>query len=130
MSHTATTAPLPTFRGAPPGERGRTRIDAAVVEKIAAVAAGEVEAVAGGRRRVLGVPLSRLGQVRVRATVRGSRVTVEVVAAVTYPAPLREVTRQVRHQVTQRVQDLTGLRVSVVDVAVTALVTGYSMQAE
>jgi|SRR5579875_2785153 len=130
MSHAAATAPLPTYRGAPPGERGRTRIDAAVVEKIAAAAAGEVEAVAGSHRRVLGVSLSQLGQVRVQVTVHGSRVTAEVATAVTYPAPLREVIRQVRHKVTQQVQALTGMQVRVVDVAVTALLAGDSARVE
>ncbi|HLI37303.1 MAG TPA: Asp23/Gls24 family envelope stress response protein [Streptosporangiaceae bacterium] len=130
MSQAAAAAPLPTFRGAPPGERGRTRIDETVVEKIAAAAAGEVDAVAGCRRRVLGVRFGQLGQVRVRATVRGSLVTAEVAAAVAYPAPLREVTRQVRAHVAQRVRELTGMRVGAVDVAVTALVADDSARVE
>src|SRR5579875_1165997 len=131
MSHAATgAAGLPTFRGAPPGERGRTRIGETVVEKIAAAAAGEVAAVAGSRRRVLGVPYGQLGQVRVRATVRGSLVTAEVAAAVIYPAPLREVTRKVRARVTERVQELTGKHVGAVSVTVTALVAGGSARVE
>ncbi len=47
-----------------------------------------------------------------------------------YPAPLREVTRQVRAHVAQRVRELTGMRVGAVDVAVTALVADDSARVE
>ena len=49
-------------------------------------------------------------------------VTVRASMAVRWPALVRTVTRQVRANVTDRVQSLTGLRVEQVDIDVTSLV--------
>ena len=60
---------------------------------------------------------------RVQADVDGGVVSVRAQMAVRWPAPVRAVTRQVRANVTERVQNLTGLRVDRVDIDVTTLLT-------
>lgn len=107
-------------------DRGRTRIADRVVEKIAARAVAEVDNATGVARRVLGVRLGSAGpdsKVRVDADVDGGVVSVHASMAVRWPAPVRTVTRQVRSNVTDRVQSLTGLRVEQVDIDVTTLLT-------
>lgn len=108
-------------------DRGRTRIADRVVEKIAARAVAEVDSATGVARQVLGVRLgsaSEDSRARVTADVDGGVVTVHASMAVRWPAPVREVTRQVRANVTDRVQSLTGLRVEYVDIDVPQLLTG------
>jgi uncharacterized alkaline shock family protein YloU len=97
-----------------------------VVEKIAARAVAEVDNATGVARQVLGVRLGSAGPdstARVEADVDGGEVSVRAQMAVRWPAPVRAVTRQVRTNVTDRVQDLTGLRVEQVDIDVTTLLT-------
>lgn len=108
------------------GSRGCTRIRDAVVAKIAEQAATEVIAVAGGRRRLAGLAPGLRDRPQVRVTVLESLVTAHIAAALTYPASLRDSTSRIRRHVTDRVQELTGMRVGAVDVAITALVPGYS----
>jgi uncharacterized alkaline shock family protein YloU len=111
---------------ASPAERGRTRIADRVVEKIAARAVAEVDNATGVARTVLGVRLGSAGPdstADVSATVDGGVVEVKAVMSVQWPAPVRTVTRQVRANVTERVQNLTGLRVQYVDIEVTTLLT-------
>ena len=102
--------------------RGQTHIRDTVVAKIAEQAASEVAAVVGGQRRLAGVPLGHRDRPRVSVTVLDSLVTAHVAAALTYPTALRESTSRIRQHVTDRVQELTGMRVGAVDVAVTTLV--------
>jgi uncharacterized alkaline shock family protein YloU len=130
----AVPAPAGTASGGPaaavgpaavdPGGRGRTRIADRVVEKIAARAVAEVDDAGGAARRVLGVRVGADGdgRARVTAAVDGGVVLVQAAMAVRWPAPVRAVTRQVRAHVTERVHELTGLRVAEVDIEVTALV--------
>lgn len=112
--------------GTAPADRGRTRIADRVVEKIAARAVAEVDNATGVARTVLGVRVGSAGQdstAKVSADVDGGVVAVRAVMSVQWPAPVRTVTRQVRTNVTERVQNLTGLRVQYVDIEVTTLVT-------
>ncbi len=107
-----------------PAERGRTAIADRVVEKIAARAVAEVDNATGVARSVLGVRLGSTGPdstAKVSADVDGGVVAVKAVMSVRWPAPVRTVTRQVRTNVTDRIQDLTGLRVQYVDIEVTTL---------
>lgn len=91
-----------------PGQRGRTLVADKVVESIATIAAGEVEAVVA----------TRTGWADVR---RGeSRIAVEI--ATTWPLPVSRVAKQVRGHVQERVEQLTGLRVAAVDVTVDSVV--------
>ncbi len=108
------------------GDRGRTRIADRVVEKIAARAVAEVDRATGTPRQVLGVRLGSTGSdtpARVDADVDGGVVTVAVSMAVRWPAPIREVARQVRGHVTERLEALTGLEVAHVDIEVPTLQT-------
>ena len=112
---------------AAPAERGRTRIADRVVEKIAARAVAEVDNATGVARSVLGVRLGSANAdstANVTAEVDGGVVAVTAVMSVQWPAPVRAVTRQVRANVTERIQTLTGLQVQYVDIEVTTLLTG------
>lgn len=114
---------------AEPAERGRTRIADRVVEKIAARAVAEVDNATGVARSVLGVRLGSANAdstAKVTADVDGGVVAVTAVMSVQWPAPVRAVTRQVRANVTDRIQTLTGLQVQYVDIEVTTLLTGSS----
>lgn len=111
---------------AEPAERGRTRIADRVVERIAARAVAEVDNATGVARRVLGVRLGSAGPdsaAKVSADVDGGVVAVNAVMSVRWPAPIRTVTRQVRTNVTDRIQELTGLQVQYVDIEVATLLT-------
>lgn len=57
------------------------------------------------------------------ARVTGRSATVEVRLGLRYPAPVAVTTERVRSHVSSRVQELSGLSVSRIDIAVTALVT-------
>src|SRR4051794_12111181 len=119
--------PLPTTEAAlvPAADRGRTTVADRVVEKIAAQAVAEVDCATGATRRVLGMGLgsaSHSTPARVAARVDGHLVLVEVSMSVIWPASVRAVTREVRRHVTDRVHELTGLRVAEVDIAVPTLV--------
>jgi uncharacterized alkaline shock family protein YloU len=106
--------------------RGETIIAPAVVEKIAARAASEVDGVGG----VLGTGLSRLlpwsvgdgSPTRASAEVGTETVTVDLTVNVLYPEPVARVTNGVRAQVTRRLSELCGLRATEVNISVPALV--------
>jgi uncharacterized alkaline shock family protein YloU len=99
-----------------PERRGRTEIAERVLEKIAARALTEVEeaGVRPGRA-------SREAAPRVTAWVDGALAVLWMRISVSYPAPLREVTRRLREHVRTRVGDLTGLDVRQVDIDVDRL---------
>ncbi len=123
---TTATTPTPGRHAAPEstGERGSLSIAEVVVEKVAAAAAGEVDHVGGAARRVLGVPTGREGgdgPPRVSATVNGQLATLEVRMSVVYPASVRAVTEATRAHLRDRVEALTELTVSRVDISVAAL---------
>ena len=111
-------------RSDPADERGRTTIDRQVIEAIAARIVGEVRGVGGAARRVLGVAVTgeHAEQApRVEATVAGEVVSLRIRLSVTYPDPVQEVTDRVRRRLVDRVGELTGKRVGMVDVVVAAL---------
>lgn len=108
----------------PAGERGTLAIEDAVVEKVATVAAGEVDGVGGAARRVLGVPTGSDdgdGRPRVSARVTGQTAALDVRLTVAYPASVRATTDAVRAHLRERVHALTELTVTRVDVTVAAL---------
>ncbi len=105
---------------APPAERGRTTIHDKVVTKVAAIAAAEVESVVGtgsGWTKIV-----RKGLPHAEAVVAGGTTRIAVEVAATWPAPLAQVSADVRDHVSTRVADLTGTRVSRVDVTVADVV--------
>ncbi|GAA5114870.1 Asp23/Gls24 family envelope stress response protein [Pseudonocardia adelaidensis] len=105
-------------------ERGRTTIDRHVIEAIAARIAGEERGVGGAARHVLGVavPGEPAAQApRVEAIVAGEVVSLRIRLSVSYPDPVHEVTDRIRRRLVERVWELTGKRVGVVDVIVAAL---------
>ncbi|MDF5753366.1 Asp23/Gls24 family envelope stress response protein [Spongiactinospora sp. TRM90649] len=103
----------------PPERRGRTIIPEAVVARIAAGAAREVEGVLDVRRRGV-VPWNE----RSRADVDGGLAMLSLDVSVAYPAPLRTLTDRIRNHVAARVHYLTGLAVGHVDIEVTSMVPG------
>ncbi len=109
-----------------PPHRGRLTIADRVVEKVAAQAVTEVDRATGAPRTVLGQALGRATEdspARTSALVDGDLVTVTVSMSVRWPAPVREVTAQVRRRVVERVEELTGLHVAEVDIDVPTLLT-------
>lgn len=121
------TRPDPEAALPPPEERGATTVSDRVVARVAAQAVSEVDRATGAPRVVLGQPLGghdASTPARVEAAVDGRFVTVDVSMAVHWPAPVVEVTRQVRRHVTERVAALCGLEVVEVDIEVATLVTG------
>ena len=114
----------------PLDDRGRLVVADRVVEKIASQAATEVDRATGAPRRVLGLSLgSALGSAlgpaedrpQVSARVDWPVATVAVVMSVAWPAPVLEVTEQVRRHVEERLATLAGVRTAGVDIRVTAL---------
>lgn len=91
----------------PPEARGVTTVAPRAVRRIAAHAAGEVPGVAG--------------PVRVTAAVRGDHAVLDAEVPVRYPEPIRRVTDACRAHLTQRVGELTGLRVTRVEILVPVL---------
>lgn len=106
--------------------KGTTTIDDAVVAKIAAIAAREVDGVADLGGSLTGAISSVVGRIR-GAEHRTSGVGVEVGARqaavdmslkITYPAPVHQVADAVRQNVIDRIESLTGLEVVEVNIAV------------
>lgn len=105
-----------------PADRGETRIHDRVVQRLVSASAAEVSGTGGTHRRVLGLPVSGADRPVAEAEVNGDVVTAKVSLSMSYPCPVREVAAAVRGRVAERVEELTGLRVAEVDVAVMALV--------
>lgn len=120
MTAVVPAVPTGTAGSVDAAERGRTTIADRVVAKVAAQAATEVDHAAGLRRSLAG---RSLGEARVRtsADVDGHVASLKVDLAVDYPSPVRQVTRAVRRQVTERVVTLCGMQVDHVDITVAAL---------
>jgi uncharacterized alkaline shock family protein YloU len=106
--------------------RGETIIGPAVVEKIAARAASEVDGVGGvvltGLSRLLPWTVGGDTPARASAEVGGETVMVELTVNVLYPEPVAAVTNAVRDRVVRRLSELCGLRATEVNIAVPALV--------
>ncbi len=110
-----------------PEERGRLTISDTTVERIAAHAVTEVEGVGGTASRVLGVAVGGEDpdkRAKVTAKVSGGTTTLDVRLSVAYPASIGETTGAARRHLLRRVGETTGLTVSRVDIAVTALHSG------
>jgi uncharacterized alkaline shock family protein YloU len=105
---------------ADPAGRGRTVLAPLVVEKIAAQAATEIGGISGSRRRIAGRAAGS-ERVRAEADLDGQVAAVRLQLAAAFPAPLLELTRQVRQHVTEQIQTLCSLRVDHVDITVAAL---------
>ena len=130
MSAVAETAPAPL---AGRTELGRISIADGVVTKIAARAAAENPDAGAATVRVLGravpgaVPgvrstdLAALPKTSVQ--VDGAKAYVTLELAVRWPAPVAEVTGQVRRHVRDRVRELAGLEVDEVHIVVADLAT-------
>jgi uncharacterized alkaline shock family protein YloU len=114
-------------------ELGRIRIADQVVTKIAARAAAENPDAGAATARVLGraipgaVPgvrstdLDALPKTTVQVDGAKAYVTLEI--AVRWPAPVAEITEQVRRRVRDRVRELAGLEVDEVHIVVADLAT-------
>ena len=99
-----------------PGERGTLSVADRVVEKVASIAAHEVDAViaqTSGWRKLTGRPLPRA-----HATVAGGRARIGVEIATPWPTPLSGVATRTRDHVQERVSSLTGVDVIAVDVTI------------
>lgn len=113
-------------------ERGTTSIDDAVVAKIAAIAAREVDGVAelgGTLSSALGNVVQRIrgqdqgtGTAGVGVEVGTRQAAVDMTCKVTYPASIHEVADSLRQNVIDRIESMTGLEVVEVNVAVNDLV--------
>ena len=101
-------------------QRGRLVIADRVVERIAAIAAGEVAGVVkagSGLDQVLGHRYPKAS-----ATLAGNRTRIHVEIAVAWPHPLGQVCAQVQDEVRDRVTKLAGVRVDAVDVTAAKVV--------
>ncbi|WP_404351825.1 Asp23/Gls24 family envelope stress response protein [Phycicoccus jejuensis] len=105
---------------AEPDQRGRTIIEDAVLEHIAAHAALEVTGVTVTGSEVAKLIGRRLP--KADAHVAGTRARVQVEVAVAWPHPIPTVASAVREHVTAQLVELTGLSIDAVDVEVTRVV--------
>lgn len=101
--------------------RGWTSISDRVVEKTAAQAALEIDHVHGISRQRIARALRSGEGVEAHASIDGGHAQLRVDIEVDYPAPVRQITRQVRQHVRDRVAQLCELNVIDVDITVTAL---------
>ena len=102
------------------GQRGSLVIADSVLERIAAIAAGEVEGVVKVGSSVDQVLGHRYP--KVSATIAGNRARIHVEIAVAWPYSLGQVSGQVRVEVRDRITELTGEKVDAVDVFVAKVV--------
>lgn len=99
-----------------PATRGRLHIADKVVEKIAAMAAREVDQVTEDNSGWRALP--GRGLPRVNAEVAGGHARIGVEIAAPWPTPLPQVAAQTRDHVEQRVSSLTGIDIVAVDITV------------
>ena len=110
-------------------ERGMTTINEGVVSKIAGVAAGEVEGVrmGGSASRAAGGILENVtgsqGQARgVSVEVGRFETAIDLTMGIEYGSNILERVEQVRNRISQRVENITGLRVTELNVTVSDVV--------
>jgi uncharacterized alkaline shock family protein YloU len=110
-------------------ERGMTTINEGVVSKIAGVAAGEVEGVrmGGSASRTAGGILENVtgsqGQTRgVSVEVGRFETAIDLTMGIEYGSNILERVEQVRNKISQRVENITGLRVTELNVTVSDVV--------
>jgi uncharacterized alkaline shock family protein YloU len=108
------------------GDRGSTRIDDGVVEKVAGIAAREiagVSAMGGGLARAISDVTQRVGladerRQGVSVEVGEREAAVDLNAVVEYGTDVPEVAQAIRDNVTRRIEFITGLRVIEVNVVI------------
>ncbi len=124
MAQALTTETIPSTTGAevPPTTKGRTVVGVGAVVAIARRAASEVEGVELVSRSGLGRLLSDLlpggGASGASAQVGTGVTSIELHLSVAWPRPVAEVAAATRTHVQARVHELTGYRVSEVDIVV------------
>lgn len=126
-----------TAKGAPlQSDHGTTTIQAPVITSIAAVAVSEVNGISpevqgqrlpGDRSRTVGEFVDGLsgsgGRTRgVNVEVGEQQAAVDLTVSVIYGNPIAEVTKSVRDNVVRRVENLTGLEVTEVNITVKDIV--------
>jgi uncharacterized alkaline shock family protein YloU len=106
-------------------ERGSTRIEDNVVAKIAGIAGQEVEGVqmGGGTARAIGGFLDSVtgggGETRgVAVEVGEVEAAIDLTMAVEYGRPIPQISEAVRRNVINRIENLTGLQVTQVNITV------------
>ena len=111
------------------GERGRTTISDSVVSQIAGMAAQEVDGVhmGGSASRAAGGILGSItgseGQGRgVSVEVGTTEAAIDLTMGVEYGRNIMEVVEEVRRRISERVQSLTGLRVTELNATVSDIV--------
>ncbi len=111
------------------GERGDTSIADSVVSKVAGIAAQEVSGVhqlGGGASRAIGNVTQRVGigdarSQGVSVEVGERQAAVDLTVVVEYGESIPQISEQVRSQVIKRVEGITGLEVTEVNIAVNDL---------
>lgn len=111
------------------GERGRTTISDSVVSQIAGMAAQEVDGVhmGGSASRAAGGFLGNItgseGQTRgVSVQIGMTEVAIDLTMGVEYGRNILEVVEEVRRRISERVPDLTGLRVTELNATISDIV--------
>lgn len=121
-----------TRRGSEEGlesERGRTNIADAVVTKVAGIATREVPGVhelGGGAARALGTVTERVGIADERSRgvsveVGEREAAVDLTVVIDYGESIPAVSQRIRENVIKRIEGITGLRVTEVNVVVNDL---------
>jgi len=110
---------------AAPALRGHLEVRQAVVDRVARLAALEVDGVLTGETGLL--DLRHLPAVRTR--VDGRRTTIAIDVAVAWGIPLAQVAAEVRGHVRERVRTLAGTEVAAVDVTIEHVVRPQDAQA-
>lgn len=103
----------------PPDERGSLTIADKVVERIASIAAREIEQVTDSRAGWTGMYRNLP---RATAKVAGGRARIGVEVAAAWPSSLPAVSAQVRDRVSGQIESLTGVSVVAVDVTIADVV--------
>lgn len=109
---------------AAPEERGTTTIADRVVERVASLAANEVDDVTDGTSGW--TRIVRRSTPRAEARVAGGRARIKVEIAAAWPASLPALATTVSERVTRRVAELTGVAVDGVDVTIADVVHSQS----
>ena len=124
---TTSPSPSPEIPTAMPEVKGRIEIHDEVVEKVAALAAMEVEGVAdlgGDVARAIESVRERIGMGHkrgdqgIKAKVNGREVTIEVTIVIEYGHVVMEVARNVKYNVASQTSRMLGLKVVEVNVVV------------
>ena len=118
--------PGETQRGPLQSDQGRTQIEDAVVSKVAGVAAQEIEGVrmGGGTSRALGGIMDSVtgggssASRGVSVEVGQVEAAIDLTLAVEYGKNIPQLTQRVRRNVSERIQNLVGLRVTEVNIVV------------